>query len=241
MQHHPYTNYERIVMKGGAFPRVFPFALFMVFVGLEEGLRFLAGKGLIIFTSQAQYCLYPVKTLSVAAILLLFRGRYHEIDLRDLKTAKRTTVSIVSGLAVFVAWINMDWRFGTIGTPYGFNPDLLPAGLVRFLLTTTRLAGAVVVVPVMEELFWRSFLVRFIIDPDFAKVPIGRFTWPSFLISTVLFGLEHNFFLAGMMAGVAYNLLLYRTRSISQCILAHAVTNLALGIYVIVTGKWFFW
>jgi CAAX prenyl protease-like protein len=82
---------------------------------------------------------------------------------------------------------------------------------------------------------------HYIINCDFEKVPIGHFTWPSFLISTALFGMEHNFFLAGMMAGVAYNLLLYYTRSLSQCIVAHAITNLALGIYVISTGKWYLW
>jgi CAAX prenyl protease-like protein len=228
-------------MKTAAFPRTFPFALFMAFIGLDEGLRFLAGRGVLCFPSQATYYLYPVKALSVAAVLLLFLPRYHEINLRDLKTTGQTTVSVLTGLVVFILWINMDWRFGTLGTPHGFNPDLLPKGFARTLLTMTRLFGAVIVVPVMEELFWRSFLVRYIVDPDFTKVPIGRFTWPSFIISTALFGLEHNFFLAGMMAGAAYNLLLYSTKSISQCVLAHAVTNLALGVYVIVTGKWFFW
>jgi CAAX prenyl protease-like protein len=60
-------------------------------------------------------------------------------------------------------------------------------------------------------------------------------------LTVVLFGLEHNFILAGVMAGIAYNLLLYRTKSLAHCILAHAVTNLALAIYVITTGKWQFW
>jgi CAAX prenyl protease-like protein len=61
------------------------------------------------------------------------------------------------------------------------------------------------------------------------------------LICAVLFGLEHNLILAGIMAGVAYSLLLYWTKSIYQCILAHAVTNLVLGIYVLQTGYWQFW
>jgi CAAX prenyl protease-like protein len=93
----------------------------------------------------------------------------------------------------------------------------------------------------MEELFWRSFLIRYIIGNDFSKIPIGTFSWASFLITVVLIGLEHHYFLAGMMAGAVFNLLLYFTRSISQCILAHAVANLALGIYVLQTGKWLFW
>jgi CAAX prenyl protease-like protein len=96
-------------------------------------------------------------------------------------------------------------------------------------------------VPVMEELFWRSFLIRYVIASDFEKVPIGKFTWSSFLITSILFGSEHHFFLAGVMAGVAYNLLLNCTRSIALCIFSHAVTNLALGIYVLASNKWYFW
>jgi len=228
-------------MERAAIPRTVPFALYMTFIGLEELLRLLAGQGIISFSAHSLYYLYPLKTLSVAAVLLLFIPRCREITPRDLSNFGRTTVSILVGLTVFILWINMDWQFGTIGKPQGFNPTLLSDGFSRNAMTLVRLVGAVIVVPVMEELFWRSFLIRYIIDHDFTKVTIGRFTCLSFLISTALFGMEHNFFLAGMMAGVAYNLLLYYTRSISQCIVAHAVTNLALGIYVINTGKWYFW
>ncbi|BCO11434.1 Abortive infection protein [Citrifermentans bremense] len=93
----------------------------------------------------------------------------------------------------------------------------------------------------MEEIFWRSFLLRYLVDTDFESIPIGSFTWSSFIISTVLFGLEHHFFVAGMIAGVIYSLIVYKTRSIVQCVLAHAITNLALACYVLYTGKWYFW
>jgi CAAX prenyl protease-like protein len=229
------------LIERSAIPRTVPFALFMAFIGIEEAARILADKGLISFSAHYLYYLYPIKTLSVAAVLILFLPRCQEITLRDLSNFGRTTVSILVGLIVFILWINMDWQVGTIGKPQGFNPSILSDSFSRNALTLVRLAGAVIVVPVMEELFWRSFLIRYIIDYDFAKVPIGRFTCLSFLISAALFGMEHNFFLAGVMAGVAYNLLLYYTRSLSHCIIAHAVTNLALGIYVINTGKWYFW
>lgn len=108
-------------------------------------------------------------------------------------------------------------------------------------MTAFRLFGAVLVVPVMEELFWRSFLIRYIITPDFTSVPVGCFSWPSFLIASVLFGFEHNLVVAGILAGIVYNLLLYCTRSLSSCIMAHSITNLALGVYVVNTGHWYFW
>jgi hypothetical protein len=229
------------LVENAAIPRTVPFALFMAFIGLEEVLRLLAGNGAITLSVDSLYYLYPLKTFFISAVLLLFIPRCREISLHDLENIGRTTVSILVGLLVFVLWINMDWQFGTFGKPQGLNPTLLPDGFTRHAMTIVRIAGAAIVVPVMEELFWRSFLIRYIIDNDFEKVPIGRFTWLSFLISTALFGMEHNLFLAGMMAGVAYNLLLYYTRSIAQCIVAHSVTNLALGIYVINTGKWYFW
>lgn len=229
------------IMKNITCYRILPFALFMAFICIEEGLRFLINKGVTSFSIQALYCLYPLKTLSVAIILLLFLPHYEEINLRDLTKIGPTLASIFIGLIVFILWINMDWSFGTFGNPQGFNPKQLSGYFTQTIFTIIRMAGAVIVVPVMEELFWRSFLIRYIINQDFSKVPIGRFTWISFLVSSFLFGLEHNLFLAGIMAGVAYNLLLYYTKSLSQCIIAHAVTNLALGIYVVATGKWYFW
>ena len=135
----------------------------------------------------------------------------------------------------------MDWTLGAAGVSQGFNPDLLPGRNVQITMTIFRIAGAVLVVPLMEELFWRSFLIRYIIDKNFDTVPMGTFTWASFLFTVVLFGFEHNYILAGIMAGIIYNLLLYKTRSLAHCVLAHAVTNLALAIYVVSTGKWQFW
>lgn len=228
-------------MKNEALPRILPFALFMAFIGLEEALRFGIGKGMVDLPANSLYYLYPVKAFSVGLLLVFLRKSYPEIRLKELKEVGKLVISFAAGVVVFLLWVRMDWSFGTQGTPQGFNPGLLSGNFTRAALTVTRIAGAVIVVPVMEELFWRSFLLRYIIGQDFAKVPIGRFTWPSFLISTVLFGLEHHLFLAGMMAGVAYNLLLYYSKSLSQCIVAHAVTNLALAIYVLVTGKWYFW
>ncbi len=221
--------------------RVAPFALYMAFVALDELIRFLAGKGLFSITEQQMLYIYPLKVFSVAALLYLFRNRYDEIAPRELVKPSVVFAAFTAGIVVFVMWIHMDFPAATIGLLRGYNPNLATEEAVRRLLIMSRIAGAALVVPVMEELFWRSFLIRYIISHDFAKVPIGRFTWPSFLITVVLFGFEHNLFLAGILAGIAYNLLLYFTRSIAACIVAHGVTNLLLGIYVLQTGKWYFW
>ena len=221
--------------------RYLPFALFMAFIGMDGILRHLAEQGLFTLTDTTLYYLYPIKTVAVALLLFNYRKEYRELSLKDLANLPSTATSCLLGLLVFILWINMDWTLSATGDPQGFNPTLLPDSGVQIGMTAFRIAGAVLLVPLMEELFWRSFLMRYIIDQNFQKQPIGAFTWASFLITAVLFGLEHHFILAGIIAGILYSLLLYRTRSIAQCVLSHAVTNLALAIYVLYTGKWFFW
>lgn len=221
--------------------RWLPFALFMSFIGIEEGLRFFIGKGLINISPVQMLYLYPVKAASVGLLLIYFRKRYEEIRLADLANTGNLILSIAVGVAVFILWINMDWSFGAQGKPPGFDPTIVSDYFTLLFLIIFRVVGAAMIVPVMEELFWRSWLLRYIINHDFNKIQIGSFAWPSFLIATILFGLEHNYIIAGVMAGVAYNLLLYRTKSIALCILSHSITNLALAGYVLVSGKWSFW
>lgn len=213
----------------------------MAFIGLDEFIRFLAGQGLFTLEATTLYYLYPVKAMAAGCLLYMFKKQYHELTFRDLANIPATLAACGVGLLVFALWIKMDWTFGAAGVPQGFNPALLPGRDVQIAMTFFRIAGAVLVVPLMEELFWRSFLIRYIIDKNFGTVTIGTFTWASFIITIVLFGFEHNYIVAGIMAGISYNLLLYRTRSLAHCVLAHTVTNLALAIYVVSSGKWQFW
>ena len=104
-----------------------------------------------------------------------------------------------------------------------------------------RLAGAVLVVPVMEELFWRSFLLRYLINPDFKKVTLGTFSWFSFISVALLFGLEHHRWIQGIFAGFMYTALIINQKSLRGCVIAHGVTNLGLGLYVLATQNWMFW
>lgn len=221
--------------------RFLPFALFMAFIGLDELIRMLMSHGFLKLQPTDLYYLYPVKTLAVGGLLFSLRKKYTELNFKELLSIPTTLIITCVGLVVFALWIRMEWTIGSSTTPQGFNPMLLPEGAIRYVMIFFRIAGAVLVVPLMEELFWRSFLIRYITNVDFEKVPIGTFTWGSFLLTVVLFGAEHNYIYAGIMAGIVYNLILYKTRSLAQCVMAHAVTNLVLGIYVVSTGKWQFW
>lgn len=226
-------------MKNVILARVLPFAVFMAFIGIEEIVKlFPVGIHGESQFATTQY-LYPLRAVTVALLLAFLFRSYKEVSFCDLLRPAPVALSVMAGTAVFFLWINMDWALSS--KPVGYDPTVFQNQGVRMAMTGIRLFGAVIVVPVMEELFWRSFVLRYLIDNDFSKVEIGTFTWPSFIICSILFGLEHHYVFAGIMAGAAYNLLLYRTKSIMLCVVAHAVTNLLLGIYVLSTGSWHFW
>ena len=223
------------------YARIVPFALYMVFIGLDEALRYLASAGYIALTADSFLLLYPLKIAAVITALWYFRKDYSELRWNDLSQWKFTLFSTITGIVVFVLWIHMTWPFAVFGTLNGYDPTSLQGGTARIAVIASRLVGAAMVVPIMEEFFWRSFIVRYIMKPEFEQVQVGTFTIASFTISAVLFGFEHNLWLAGIMAGAGYNFVLYQTKSIAQCILAHAVTNGALGVYILLTQSWYFW
>ncbi len=228
-------------MTRSAWVRILPFAAFMFFIGIQQLIQYFIDNNYGTLTDTHLLYLYPVKIIVVTALLLYLFRYYDELKFGDFYNFPHTLLSVFTGLIVFVLWINMDWPFATFGEAQGFNPGLVDDSVIRGGLIFFRIAGAALLVPVMEELFWRSFLLRYIINSDFEKVQIGAYTMSSFSIGSVLFGLEHNLVLAGVVAGAIYCLLLYKTKSLAQCVLAHGITNLALGIYVLQTQSWQFW
>jgi CAAX prenyl protease-like protein len=151
---------------------------------------------------------------------------------------------VLLGLAVFFLWIAPESiGFLKLGES-AYDPHAAGEAL-RVPMIAVRLRGAVVMVPFMEELFVRSFLPRFIdtFDRDEAwrDRAIGRFTILSFVLSALIFGLAHHRFAVGIATGLVYNGWLAWRRSLGAVIVAHAVTNLVLAIYVLETGLWTFW
>jgi len=219
-------------------PRIIPFAVYMGFIGLSSLLSLVVDGNEAV--RNLDLWLYPVKILVVGGVLVFLWKRYEELKSPVLANWKEGVAVLGVGLLVYVFWVRMDWSWAMQGELEGYDPFQMGQGM-GFILSAFRLVGASVVVPIMEELFWRSFLIRWIINSRFETIPLGTFTLGSFLITVVLFGLEHNLWLAGMMAGAAYNLLLYRTGRIWPCVLAHSLTNLMLGIHVLTTQEWQWW
>ena len=226
----------------GALPRLLPFAVYLFFLALAEVIAWVSPhfSAVAALGQWANLWIYPLKTAAVLAVLVYFWPCYDELNLKRTVKPRDVLLAAITGVVVYVLWVRMDWPWATEGQPGGYNP-LLAGDHMGKVLMAVRLAGAVIVVPVMEELFWRSFLLRYLISPRFQTVPLGTFTVFSFLATIVLFGLEHHLWLAGMMAGAAYTFLLYATRRLWPSIIAHAVTNLALGTHVLLTQEWHWW
>ncbi len=213
----------------------------MAFIVLEGFISFLSGllPFLSVVAEFDHYIFYPLKIVLIGIILIIFWRNYEEM--KDRPRGVELLISVAAGAVVFAIWINLDIPFASVGRVEGFNPFIFGSGAVAWTFVGIRLFGASVVVPVFEELFWRSFIIRYIVDIDFEKIPLGTFTWVSFIVTTIFFGLEHNLWLAGIIAGVVYALLLYRTKRLIYPIVSHGVTNLLLGLYVLLTGSWQFW
>jgi hypothetical protein len=127
------------------------------------------------------------------------------------------------------------------GDRVGFNPFESLDGPVAWLFITFRLVGIAIVVPLAEELFWRGFLLRWLIKPEWEEVKVGTYTFASCAIVTLMFTLAHPEWFAAAAYCLLLNALLYRTKDLWQCIVAHAVSNLTLAVYVLVTGEWWLW
>jgi uncharacterized protein len=122
-----------------------------------------------------------------------------------------------------------------------FDPTTIQPVSLRWVFIAFRVVGAVIVVSLMEELFWRAFLIRWVVNADFKQVPVGTFSWPSFVITVALFGGEHREWLAGLICGAMYNWLLYKRKDVFSCVVAHVVSNAALAAWVLARGDWKFW
>lgn len=223
---------EAPLLSRAAWVRILPFLAYVFFIVAADALERLG------VPAGALRWLYPIKIAVVAALLAAFWRHYAELS-RPFPGPKVALVAFGAGVAVLALWISLNQPWMIVGSASGFDPR--DAGRLDWPLVLARIAGAALVVPVMEELFWRSFLMRWIEDPDFEKVDPSQAGLKSFIITIVLFGFEHNLWLAGIVAGAAYCVLYMRHRTLWSPILAHAVTNGLLGVWVVWTGNWSYW
>jgi CAAX prenyl protease-like protein len=186
-------------------------------------------------------CLYTVKVAVVAWVAWACRSTWR--DLRPLPGAVGAVAAVALGLAVTAVWVGLDGHYPKLvflGSRTAFDPNVLGAA-GKWAFVAVRMVGLVVLVPLVEELFWRSFVWRWLIDSDIRRVPVGRPSALAAVATSVLFALAHPEWLPAVLTGFAWAGLLVKTKSLSACVLSHAVANLALGIYVLSAGQWRYW
>ena len=215
--------------------RVLPFLAFMLLLALRGALPADAGAAV-----DGRW-LYGLSVLLVGGMLLAWRRDYGELSRQTLPDGREAMQAVLVGLGVFVLWIHLDAPWMTLGEATASFEPLAADGSIDWPLVAVRWIGATLMVPVMEELFWRSFLMRWVEQPGFTGVDPRRVGLRAVVISTFLFVLVHPLWLAATIAGLAYAWLYIRSGKLWLAVIAHAVTNGALGIWVVVSRQWQFW
>lgn len=218
--------------------RCLPFGIYIAFLVFASWLYFF--KPGIELAHDLRW-LYAVQITAVVAALVHYRRDYLEFYESPQVEIALWGQAFLLGLGIFVVWINLDRGWVTIGElKSGFVP-INDAGSFDWPLIVVRILGAAAVVPVMEELFWRSFVQRWIDRKDFHSLAPAAGSLRALLLTSVVFGFEHSQWLAGIFAGLAYGWLYRRSGSLWPPIVAHSLTNLLLGVWVVNTGQWQFW
>ncbi len=222
-----------LVERYPSLPWIAPFAVFM----------------LLLVVSPALALAQPWESILRVAVLVLVVALVSGSIVRGLRV-QHAVASIALGLAVCALWVAPDllipgwrshWLFqnsitGTIKT------SIAPAELADPLVVMLRIFRAAILVPIIEELFWRGWLPRWIVNNDWQKVPMGTYTTMAFVGTALLFASEHGpYWEVGLLCGLIYNWWMWRTKSLGDIVLVHAVTNAALSAYVLVTGKYEYW
>ena len=220
--------------------RVAPFVIFVLLTAAQ-------GK----FGAASAYWFYFAKTLV---------GLWLIVEIRPLVTEMRWAFSweaVMVGVGIFAVWVGVSGEWTTqnslwvklgISSPSknpvaAWNPDeqFGPGSALAWLFIVTRILGSTFIVPPLEEIFYRSFLYRYIAGQNFLSVPLNKFLPLPFFATAFVFGFSHNEWLAGILCGASYQWLVLRKNRLGDAMTAHAITNFLLGVWVVWRGAWNFW
>lgn len=178
--------------------------------------------------------LYPLRVVAIVIALYYFRKAYAGLGWRW------TWHAPAIGAAVFIIWILLEPDIDSSKTALSQGLAELTSGSAAAWLVF-RVLGSVITVPLAEELAFRGYLIRKLIAKDFENVPLVQFSWFSFMLTSVLFGLLHERWIAGTLAGMCYALALYRRGQIGDAVIAHMTTNALIAIFVLTQARWSLW
>lgn len=222
--------------------RVLPFVVFVIPLFLQGAL----GPG-------SPFWIYAARTVLGVALIVWMRPL-----VRELRWAC-SWEAIAAGVLVFLLWVGLDPYTPPLGrilevlglrsgpaeaaSDPGWNPFTVygDGAWLAWFFVGVRILGSTFVVPPLEEVFYRSFLYRYLVRQDFLAMPLNEFRWTSFLLVSLVFGLAHHEWLAGILCGLAYQWLVVRKGRLGDAMTAHAITNFLLGLWVVGRGAWNFW
>ncbi len=216
----------------GALPYIAPFGVFLVFLAARSFLPFPT-EWVQMFQFGILFVLLITHSRSAMGGRMAYPGG-----------------SVALGVAVFCIWVGPDLLWPAYRQSWLFYnrfvgaaaSSLAPRLRINVMFLVFRVLASVINVPALEELFWRGWMMRWLISTDFRKVPLGSYTARSFWVVAILFATEHGpYWDVGLIAGILYNWWMVRTRSLSDCMTAHAVTNLCLAWYVLTRNQWQYW
>jgi CAAX prenyl protease-like protein len=207
--------------------RVVPFVIFVLLTECQVKLG-----------GAYAYWFYLAKT--IVGAWLVFEMRPHVSEMRWAISWE----AIVVGIVIFVLWVGLDPYYpkfikpGATGNP----ADIFGkgSGLAMFF-NLVHILGMTLIVPPLEEVFYRSFVYRYIASPNFLAVLMNRFIPLSFIVTIALFGFSHAEWLPGLLCGAAFQWLVIRKNRLGDAMTAHAITNFLLGVYIVWKGTWHFW
>lgn len=194
---------------------------------------------------------YAVKTLLCAALTLYFKP-WRYVPFHAVKGA--TPLGILIGVAVYLLWVLPEstpwpcvtetyrrWLVMMPGTLPDYSASWCYAYSEHPTLAILKLIGSAFVIAPIEEFFFRGFMMRWLSDKTWQKLPFCEVSRYAFWVTATVFAFEHDRYVGGLLAGIAYGALAIRTGSLRASIIAHVVTNLLLGLHVLLFDAYGFW
>jgi CAAX prenyl protease-like protein len=231
-----------------------PFAVFMLFTALVPAVA-IKNSALPWWRSAPEHWIYPLQTIVCGALLIFLWKNY------SFKPTRGFVLATVLGVVSIVIWILPAHLFhawkaneiqsipllGFAARSEGFDPTIFEHDRFAYpLVIIMRFIRMIIVVPLVEEILWRGWLMRWLVSNDekpFTSVQTGTHTWKAFVITTACVVIVHQpeDYLGALIFGSLMYFLCVRTKSLAACVWMHAVANLVLGIYVLKTRQWGFW
>lgn len=233
------TDSPNLKQQANLWHYIVPFLAFLAITSLEGEAKNDDGS----LNANLYATIYCLKIVIVGGCVIW--GRKALNDLLPVPKTVFWIYAIVSGLMIGFFWVHLEGFYpplpeSIVGKRTGFNPLKNLDGPLQAVFLVARFLGLVIVVPVIEELFTRDFVLRFVTKPEWETVEPWQFSRNAAIFSTIIFVVGHPEWLPAILCGLIWLALLRYSKSVSALVISHAVANLAIGFYSIVTGDWHF-